>query len=131
MIFLLIGIGKKEKIDRFFKADASSVKQLQSKMEAYSLSIAKNPSTTDLMMMLGIAFGATAFAHFSADLIAPFIKETAPVLERFSLTSKFFWLIVIATTIGVFLSFTKVREYEGAGASKIGTVFIFILVATI
>ena len=131
MIFLLIGIGKKEKIDRFFNADASSVERLQSKMEAYSLSIAKNPSTTDLMMMLGIAFGATAFAHFAADIIAPFIKETAPLLERFSLTSKFFWLIVIATTIGVILSFTKVREYEGAGASKIGTVFIFILVATI
>jgi uncharacterized membrane protein len=40
-------------------------------------------------------------------------------------------LIVIATSIGVALSFTKLREYEGAGASKIGTVFIFILVATI
>jgi uncharacterized membrane protein len=41
------------------------------------------------------------------------------------------WLIVIATAIGVVLSFTRVREYEGAGASKIGTIFIFILVATI
>lgn len=131
MIFLLIGIGKKDKIDRFFKADSSSVYKLQTKMESYSLSIARNASTTDLMMMLGIAFGATAFAHFSADIIAPFIEVNAPLLNRFSLTSKFFWLIVIATAIGVILSFTKVREYEGAGASKIGTVFIFILVATI
>ena len=29
------------------------------------------------------------------------------------------------------LSFTKLRNYEGAGASKIGTVFIFVLVAVI
>ncbi len=131
MIFLLVGISKKDKIDQFFNADSSSVDRLQSKMESYSLSIARNPSSTDLMMMLGVAFGATAFAHFSADLIAPYIEANAPDLNRLSLTSKFFWLIVIATTIGVILSFTKMREYEGAGASKIGTVFIFILVATI
>jgi uncharacterized membrane protein len=131
MAFLLIGISKKEKIDRFFKADASSVQRLQDKMEHYSASIARNPSTTDLMVMLGIAFAATAFAHFCADWLAPLIEQSAPGLSKFSLTSKFFWLIVIATTIGVILSFTRVREYEGAGASKIGTVFIFILVATI
>lgn len=131
MAFLLIGISKKEKIDKFFNADASAVTRLQEKMEAYSLSIARNPTTTDLMMMLGIAFAATAFSHFCADIIAPYLAENAAWLARFSLTSKFFWLIVIATTIGVILSFTKVRAYEGAGASKIGTVFIFILVATI
>ncbi|GAA6138236.1 DUF819 family protein [Arenicella sp. 4NH20-0111] len=131
MAFLLIGIGKKDKIDAFFKADSSSVTRLQEKMEAYGDSISRNPSTTDLMVMLGVAFAATAFSHFGADNIAPLIKENAPALAKFSLTSKFFWLIVIATTIGVILSFTKVRTYEGAGASKIGTIFIFILVATI
>lgn len=131
MVFLLLGIGKKDKIDRFFKADSSSVDHLQTKMENYSQSIARNPTTSDLMVMLGIAFAATALAHLCADILAPWIQETAPGLSKFSLTSKFFWLIVIATTIGVILSFTKVREYEGAGASKIGTVFIFILVATI
>ena len=100
-------------------------------MEAYGKSINRNPSTTDLMVMLGIAFGATAASHFLADNIAPYIQANAPVLAKFSLTSKFFWLIVIATAIGVVLSFTKIRSYEGAGASKIGTAFIFILVATI
>ena len=131
MAFLLIGIGKKEKIDRFFKADSSAVTHLQEKMEAYGKKIARIPSTTDLMVMLGIAFAATGLAHFLADTIAPAIAQHAPALGKFSLTSNFFWLIVIATAIGVMLSFTKVRAYEGAGASKIGTIFIFILVATI
>jgi uncharacterized membrane protein len=131
MALLLIGIGKKDQIDAFFKADSSTVKNLQEKMEAYSLSIERNPSTPDYMMMLGIAFAATAFSHFCADIIAPYLSVHAAWLAKFSLTSKFFWLIVIATTIGVILSFTKVRSYEGAGASKIGTIFIFILVATI
>ena len=48
-----------------------------------------------------------------------------------SLLSGFFWLVVIATTIGVALSFTSVRKLEGAGASKFGSIFIYILVATI
>src|SRR5690606_2902943 len=43
----------------------------------------------------------------------------------------FFWMISIATLIGIILSFTKAKEYEGAGASKVGSVFIYILVATI
>lgn len=132
MAFLLIGVAKKDKIDAFFNADSSSVQRLQEKMEAYSSSVARNPTTTDIMVMLGIAFAATGFAHFFADILAPFIQQNAPFLaEKFSMGSKFFWLIVIVTTIGVVLSFTKTREYEGAGASKIGTAFIFILVATI
>ena len=52
-------------------------------------------------------------------------------LKDFGLTSSFFWLIVLSTTIGIVLSFTPFRSYEGAGASKIGTVFIFVLVAII
>ena len=38
---------------------------------------------------------------------------------------------MLATTGGVIMSFTKARNLEGAGASKVGTVFIFVLVATI
>lgn len=131
MALLLIGIGKQEAIDRFFRADSSSVEHLRDKMEAFSQSITRVPTTTDLMMIGGIGFGATAVAHLAADLVAPYLTATAPWLQRFSLTSGFFWLIVIATTIGVGLSFTPLRKYEGAGASKVGTVFIFILVATI
>ena len=37
----------------------------------------------------------------------------------------------IFTVEGVALSFTKLRSYEGAGASKVGSLFIYILVATI
>ena len=131
MAFLLIGIGKQQSINRILRADSSSVDHLRDKMEAYSQSIAKIPTTTDLMVILGIGFTATAIAHGLADVVAPAIQTHAPYLDKFSLTSGFFWLIVIATAIGVVLSFTPLRQYEGAGASKIGTVFIFVLVATI
>lgn len=131
MAALLLGIGKNDSINNFFKADNTGVVSLKDKMEAYSLSIARIPSVVDFMMILGIGFGITGFAHLLADGITPFILANAPELKKFSLDSNFFWIIVISTTIGIILSFTKLRKLEGAGASKIGTVFIFILVASI
>ena len=131
MAFLLLGVGVSDAIDNFFKADATSVKNLKEKMHKFSLSIAKIPSLSDLMVILGIGFGVAMIAHVLADRITPFIENNAPNLERFSLTSSFFWLIVISTTIGIILSFTRIRNMEGAGASKIGGIFIYFLVATI
>lgn len=131
MATLLLGIGKNKSIDNFFNADSSAITHLRDKMEEYSLSIARIPSVADLMLILGIGFGVTGFSHLVADWVAPFINEHAPELSNFSLNQEFFWIIVVATTLGIFLSFTRLRELEGAGASKIGTVFIFILVASI
>jgi uncharacterized membrane protein len=48
-----------------------------------------------------------------------------------SLASDFFWIVVIATTIGVLLSLTTARKLEGVGASKIGTVLLYVLIASI
>lgn len=132
MFFLLLGVGKAAKIDKFFKADSSAVEALKNHMSEFSQKIARIPSFTDLMVILGIGLGFTGLAHLGADIIAPWIKENAPYLaETFSLGSGFFWLIVLATTFGIIMSFTKARNYEGAGASKVGSVFIYILVATI
>ena len=131
MVFLLLGVGRAQSIDRWLKADASAVTRLQQHMHEFSQRIARMPTLADLMVIGGIAFGVTGFSHLAADAIAPWIGEVAPELARFSLTSGFFWLIVTATTIGVVLSFTRVRNVEGAGASRVGSVFIYVLVATI
>ncbi len=131
MAIMLIGVGKTKQIDRFFKADATSVEHLKNKMHDFSQKIARIPTTTDLMVILAVGIGVTGLSHWIADWIAPYIKIHAPVLNKFSLTSKFFWLIILSTTLGIGLSFTKLRNYEGAGASKIGSLFIYILVATI
>lgn len=132
MFFLLLGVGKSARLDKFFKADSSAVDTLKDHMHDFGEKIKRIASFPDLMMILGIGLGCTGLAHLLADVIAPAIKEHAPYLANtFSLGSGFFWLIVLATTFGIILSFTKLRNYEGAGASKIGSVFIYILVATI
>jgi uncharacterized membrane protein/predicted TIM-barrel fold metal-dependent hydrolase len=131
MVFLLLGVGKADAIDRFMKADASAVKRLQDKMEAFAAKIARVPTTVDLMVILGIAFGGTGLCHYLGSIFAPWIETNYPFLTQFSLHKGFFWLVVLATTMGLLMSFTPLRNYEGAGASKIGTVCVFVLVATI
>ena len=131
LAFLLYGAGISEKIDKWLGADSTSIVQVKEKIQKYQAQIIKIPDLTDTIQLLAISFGVTAIAHLGSDLITPFIKENAPYLSKFSLTSGFFWLIVLSTTIALILSFTKLRMLEGVGASRIGSVFLYILIATI
>ena len=131
MAFLLYGAGIHERIDAKFHADNSAITELKEKIEAYRAQILRIPDLTDTIMVMAVGFGVTAIAHLGADIIAPWIGEKAPGLAKFSLTSGFFWLIVLAPTIALGLSFTKARELEGVGASRYGSLFLYILVATI
>lgn len=141
MAFLLFGAGISDKLDIRLKADNSAITELKKKVEDYQSGIARIPSFLDLFVIIGIAFGAVGIAHLGSDLIAPVmsssisssIESNPDSFLRFitSLGSGFFWLVVLATTIGIILSFTRFRKYEGAGASKVGSVFLYILVATI
>lgn len=128
---LLIGVGKTVFIDKFLGADSSSVESVKEKIEKYNLSIARIPDLKELIYVLTIGFGVTGISHLIADNIAPYLLNNFPSFEKYSLTSSFFWLIVMATTFGIILSFTRLRDLEGVGASKIGSIFIYILVATI
>jgi len=129
--FLLYGAGMSDKVDKWFKADSSAIKELQASIEEYRTNIARIPTFVDFVKLGAVAFVITALGHLGGDLIAPWISDNAPLLKSFSLDSAFFWLIVIATTGGLIASFTRLRELEGAGASKIGSLFIYILVMTI
>lgn len=141
MPFLLVGAGMSAVLDRKLKADSSAVDALKEKVEKFQLDIARIPSFQDLMIIGGIAFGAVALAHVAADGLGPAFKRwfgsildgnpDSVVQYLSSLEQGFFWIVVAATAIGIGLSFTKLRSYEGAGASKIGSAFLYVLVATI
>ncbi|MBL8858776.1 MAG: DUF819 family protein [Planctomycetes bacterium] len=131
MAFLLYGSGIAARIDRYTGADTSAIEALKEKVESYQAEHARIPTTRDYFAILAVGLGVTAIAHLGADHIAPFIETHYPGLSKFSLTSGFFWLIVIATTLGVLLSLTPARKLESVGASRVGSVFLYILVATI
>ncbi|SHN13399.1 Uncharacterized membrane protein [Cyclobacterium lianum] len=131
MAFLLYWAGKPELPDRLLKADTSAITSLKEKVEKYQLSIMKIPSLSDTMTILGLGFLVTGISHFFGNAIAGYIGEHYPGLKPYSLDSGFFWLVVLATTGGLVLSFTGARKLEGVGASRMGSVLLYVLVATI
>ncbi|HKK71812.1 MAG TPA: DUF819 family protein [Candidatus Krumholzibacteria bacterium] len=132
MAMLLYAAGRSKAIDASIGADNSAIEDLKHRVADYQASIARIPTLTDLVTVLGVGFGVTAIAHFLGDIIAPALLEAAPQLQRFSLTSKFFWLVVIATTAGLIMStHSKSRELEGVGASRMGSAMLYVLVASI
>ena len=129
MAFLLWGAARADKFDKWLKADTSSIEKLKENMAEYQAASAKNPTLTDYMMILGITFGIVAFAHYAGQGMAKIVGNVLGSESPFA--GSFFWLVVLATTGGLILSATKFRKYEGRGASKIGSIFIYVLVATI
>ncbi len=131
MAFLLYWAAKPEKLDKLLKADTSAIYALRDRIAKHREGIMKIPSLGDTMLILGFGFGVTGLSHLCADFLAPWFETNYPQLNQYSLNSAFFWIVVIATTMGLLFSFTKARNLEGAGASRMGSVLLYILVATI
>lgn len=134
MAVLLYGAGISERIDRWLKADTSAIEDLRKKLDDYRLAVEAIPTTRHLFIILALSFGGVALAHALTEVIVPFLGKYESTLHSWNmqtLLSPFFWVIVIATTVGLALSFTRARTYEGYGASRWGTIFIYIMVATI
>ncbi len=134
MAGLLVIAGKSRQIDNWLKADTSAIDTLKDRISAYQAETLRIPKTVDTLMVLATGFAVTAASHFLSGNIAAGCEELAltnPWIKDFNLTSAFFWLVVLATTGGVLLSFTRLRNLEGVGASRIATVFLYLLVVTI
>ena len=132
MACLLFAAGRAKQIDTRVGADTSAIDEVKTRVEEFRSRVARIPALKDTISVLAVGFVVTAISHLGADLIAPRIERHAPGLAQFSLTSKFFWIVVIATTGGLLLSISsRVRGLEGVGASTLGSVLLYVLIATI
>ncbi|WP_417487886.1 DUF819 domain-containing protein [Maricaulis sp.] len=131
MAFLLLGVANAKRIDKALNADTRAVDALREKAETFEQTNARIPELKDLMIILGFGLGAMGLSHIVADFMGPWINDNMPGLAELGLGSGFFWLMLSATIIGVVLSFTKARQLSGVGSMKVGSVFIYVLVATI
>ena len=124
MAIILLGVGKTDRIDKWLKADTSSIEALKLKVTEFTNKITRVPTLHDYMLMLCLAFGAVGVAHFFGNNISDYLTQNFDSVSDkksfFSfLGSSFFWMVVLATIIGISLSFTTAKNYEGAGASMI------------
>lgn len=131
LAILLVGVGYSQKLDSWLKADSKMIIEMQQKITSLNNDNERIPKLSDYLSIFGLGFVVTGIAYFFSDIITPFIKNNYPYLEKFSLTSSFFWVITIITILGIILSRTSFRKLEYAGASKIGSLILYLLVAAI
>ena len=133
MAVLLFLAARAQAFDRWTGADTSAIEDLKQRIERYQAEHSRIPGLTDLMVILAVGLGITGLSHFLAAPIVGWVESLPPEwrLQDYSLTSGFFWLVLLATTFGLALSFTRARALEGAGASKVGSAMLYVLVATI
>lgn len=131
MATLLFLANRSAQIDARSGADTRAIDAMKARMAAYEAANARIPTLTDLMVIVGVAFGLVGLAHAIATPLAAWFGANVASAAQLSLDSAFVWVVLLATAAGLGLSFTPVRRLESAGASKIGTVFLYFLIACI
>ncbi|MBD7989008.1 DUF819 family protein [Luteimonas sp. Sa2BVA3] len=131
MATLLFLANRADAIDARSGADTSALDEMKHRMAAYEAANARIPTLSDLMVIIGWAFGIVGLSHAIAEPASAWFKANAPWSSQFSLDAPFVWVVVLSTLGGLLLSFTRVRRLEDAGASRVGTVFLYFLIACI
>lgn len=131
MAILIFLAGRAGAIDARSGADTAAIEELKQRLASYQKQHERVASLGDLMMILGIAFGAVGLAHAIAGPASAWFGAHVAWSRQMSLHEPFVWVVVVSTLIGLGLSFTRARTLDGAGASKVGTLLLYILIACI
>lgn len=118
---LLYMAGQSARIDRWTGADTSAIEDLKRRVAAFEAKTTRVPTLDDLIRIAAVGFAGM----WIATLMGRYLGAAAPV---FSAT---IWKFIIVTALAVGLSLTPVRRLEGAGASRMGSLMLYLLVASI
>lgn len=131
MAVLIFLANRAPAIDARSGADTRAIEELKQRLASYQKQHERVASLPDLMMIVGIAFGAVGLCHAIAGPASAWFAQHVSWARQVSLHEPFVWVVVLSTFIGLGLSFTRARTLDGAGASKIGTLFLYVLIACI
>ena len=106
----VVRAGIRERIDGWLNADATAVDELQERVEQLQAKSARVASFPDWMVMVALAFGGVAVAHSwqtwprwnsPPGSRTPWPQPDSMAIYLSSITKGFFWLVVVATAIGI------------------------------
>ncbi|WP_442681840.1 DUF819 family protein [Stenotrophomonas sp. JC08] len=123
--------GRAQGIDARNGADTSAIDDMKRRIADYQAKSARIPTLTDLMVIVGVGLGIVGAAHALATPLATWCAANISFARQASLDNQFVWVVMLSTFAGLALSFTRARELEAAGASKVGTLFLYFLIACI
>lgn len=120
---LMFFAGKYMIIDEKLGADNSAIEDLKNRVVQFQEKTAKVTTTSEVMLMFSLAF-CGSYLCYELSFLMPEIGDG-------EIISHGTWKYILVTAFAVGLSFTKLRNLDGAGASKIGTLLLYILIGVI
>lgn len=131
MAVLIFLANRAQAIDARTSADTRAIEELKERLASYQKQHERVATLPDLMVILGIAFGTVGLSHAIAGPASSWFAQNVAWAKQVSLHEPFVWVVVLSTFVGLGLSLTRARTLDGAGASKIGALFLYILIACI
>ena len=122
MGILLFLSAHQARIDRWLRADNQLIEAINQRMAATTPS-GRIPSTADYALLLGVGFVAS--------VVSVWLGQQLPPLGNPTIISHTTWAILIVVTLGLLLSFTRLRSLESIGASKVGYLALYLLLTAI
>jgi uncharacterized membrane protein len=118
---LLLFAGREQIMDAKIAADRTRIDDVRARVERYQAEVARPTNLGEMLLILTIGLGTTGIVTW----VARYLPDIGTIVNGFT------WVVCLVTAVGVALSFTRLRRLEGAGASTVGSVFLYLLVATI
>ncbi|GAB4024547.1 DUF819 family protein [Spirosoma koreense] len=131
---LIYGAAYRNRIDRWLRADTSSIEEVKERILAYKETPDRPANLLDLSTILALGFGGGALAHALAYVFSTHLQPYKATLATYGLdpfTSNFLWVVILSTTLGIILSFTGLRKLEKLGTTDLATLFVYFLIMTI
>lgn len=123
MAILLFLSAYQARFDRWNRADTSLIEETNARLAARYEAMRRPITVRDVALIVGIGFVGAYLCVAAGD--------TLPELGDPKIISHTTWAVIVVTTLGLALSFTPVSELEGPGASRMGTVALYLLVTAI
>lgn len=123
MAILLLLSGWQARFDRWNRADTRLIEETNAALAEKAAATRRPIAIRDAALILGIAFvGAYACV---------LLGDALPELGDPKIVSHTTWAVILVTSLGLALSFTPASRLEGAGASTLGTLALYLLVTSI
>ena len=123
MAILLFLSGWQARFDHWNRADTRLIEETNVALRAKSEATRRPLALRDAALIVGIGFVGAYLCVALGDAL--------PELGDPKIISHTTWAVIVVTTVGLALSFTRVSELEGAGASTLGSLALYLLVTAI
>ena len=127
---LLVLANYQHVFDRWNNADSSIISDLNRRIREFSAKIARPVAIGDVTAIVALGLIAAVVCGRLGVWLDRSVEPMLPISVQ-AIFSPFTWMVILITTLGIALSFTRLRDLEAGGASTMGTAALYLFLTSI